>query len=202
MKMLCPYCNNALISEQGMFVCPNSHGTLIFGGLLAQISEIKINDDDRNNIPQVNKQINCPNCHKTMIKLNYNDTGILIDSCPNCPYRWLDRGEISKIKNTKAKILPDDLLFMSNLQYQTQKIAPSPDIDDPTIVSPEWESYIQGRASNNENTTLGLLAGMSFYGLVTGMIKSKFYRIVGPIFIIIFIVLGYLLIKSLKSITK
>jgi hypothetical protein len=172
------------------------------GGLLGQISEIKINDENPIVSPQINKQINCPNCHKTMTKLNYNNTGILIDSCSNCPYRWLDRGEISKIKNTKAKIHPDDLLFLSNLQYQTEKIVPSPDIDNPNIVSPEVESAMKSLSAFKEESALGLMAGMGLYGLVTGIIKSKFIRVVAPIFIIIFIILGYLLIKASKSFSK
>jgi Zn-finger nucleic acid-binding protein len=201
--MLCPYCNSNLIAEQGIFICPNFHGTLMSGQLLGNINHINV-DDSRSSSTNdsLNKKILCPNCHNEMEKVNYNDTGILIDSCPNCPYRWLDRGEISKIKLAKPKINPNDLIFLSDLQSTTQAIAPNPNLYNTTLVNPWVESFVEGVAAGNESKTLGLLGGLATYSLTKVMIKSKFFRVIDAIFIIFFIILGYLILKQLKLISK
>jgi len=39
----------------------------------------------------------CPQCNSQMVELEYNNTGILIDSCQKCEGIWLDGGEFEKI---------------------------------------------------------------------------------------------------------
>jgi Zn-finger nucleic acid-binding protein len=40
---------------------------------------------------------NCPRCQVDMVLIDYADTGVEIDYCPQCKGTWLDEGEFEKI---------------------------------------------------------------------------------------------------------
>lgn len=43
------------------------------------------------------KPVMCPTCQDGMVTLDYDQTGVMIDYCPQCKGIWLDRGEFKKI---------------------------------------------------------------------------------------------------------
>ncbi len=45
-------------------------------------------------VEQTQTAITCPSCGNPMGKIPYNGGQTMIDSCSNCPYRWLDAGDI------------------------------------------------------------------------------------------------------------
>ncbi len=206
--MHCPICNNPLTEMDGVFMCPSGHGTLMSGKLLGELKELNIPDETPSAQSQdtAKKNLICPHCSAPMQKVNYNDTGIIIDSCTNCPYRWLAAGEIEKIEEYKPNIHPQDLLFLVGLQEKSKALA-SDNTDTGGDVNPEVPLYvgvlggsIRGYMAGSDSRTLGWLTGAGMYGLITGMIKSKVVRIIAPIVILGFIVLGYMLLKQLNGV--
>jgi Zn-finger nucleic acid-binding protein len=184
-------------------MCPSGHGTLMSGKLLGELKELRIPDElasgSANN--NANKSLICPHCSAPMQPVNYNDTGIIIHSCTNCPYRWLDAGETEKIEDYKPNIHPQDLLFLVSLQEKTRALSndgtatganPNPDVP--------INSGALGVLASDDPGTLGWLAGAGMYSLITGMLKSKVVRIIAPLIMLGFIILGYLILKQLNTV--
>ena len=63
-----------------------------------------------------------------------------------------------------------------------------------------FKSGAWGGMAGDDPSTLGWLAGVGMYSLIVGMFKSKVVRVVAPIVILGFIVLGYLLFKQYNAI--
>ena len=179
-------------------MCPSGHGTLMSGKLLGELKELRIPDEAPSNLPQnsVNKSLICPYCSTPMQKVNYNGTDIIIHSCPNCPYRWLDAGEIEKIEDFKPNIHPQDLLFLVSLQEKTRALSNN-DTDNPNPDVPLNSAGLSGVAGE-DLSTLGWLMGTGMYSLIVGILRSKVVRIIAPLIILGFIVLGYRILKQLN----
>ncbi|SRR5258708_7907939 len=206
--MHCPICNNLLTETDGVFMCPSGHGTLMSGKLLGELKELHIPDEAPSAQAQdtAEKNVTCPHCSAPMQKVNYNNTGILIDSCTNCPYRWLAAGEIAKIEEYKPNIHPQDLLFLVGLQEKTKTLA-SNDTATGNPLDPEVPLYtgglggsIRGYMAGSDSRTLGWLTGAGMYGLIIGILKSKVVRIVAPIVVLGLIILGYLIFRQLNAV--
>lgn len=99
----CPICSELLIIHRGYRACPALHGFLLTGNVLTELRKGKatITDIETVKSPERTGPLSCPSCASKMQLVDYNDSGTMIDSCPNCTYRWLDIGEIKKI-NTKV----------------------------------------------------------------------------------------------------
>lgn len=196
--MKCPICRQELIQKSSVLICPINHGALVSGKFLHDIEESTLNDATpsyRDN----NKLLACPNCSHEMHKVNYTNKGIFIDSCPNCHYRWLDKGEISKINNFKPKLNPEDVLLLDKL---TQTKEPIKEED----VNPKIPGFNLIRSTAAIGTVLGnkahnnytALTTMGLYGIIVGLVKSKFLRIVIPLMFAIFGLVVYLIFKAYK----
>jgi len=42
-------------------------------------------------------KLRCPQCNKSLVVINYGNTGVEIDYCPSCKGTWLNKGEFKKI---------------------------------------------------------------------------------------------------------
>jgi len=196
--MNCPVCAKQLEAKPDCFMCPKQDGILLTGGHLAK-QDIRLDEiAERAASEQAVRKdiIACPHCATTMIKVDYSGTGVIIDSCPKCAYRWLDAGELEKIKNFKPKIQPNDLLFMEGVDSKLQDDTKDSSTDPNTDLSNTVFDFMRDVSAGNESRTLGTLVGASFYGIVTGMIKSKFLRFAIPIFLIFVFLIYYWVIKS------
>jgi Transcription factor zinc-finger len=93
-NLSCPICA-AIMNNTGMyFECPNDDGILASGKTLPTlIKKLRI-DDVSKDVPARAMPLTCPACQSSMKHVPYNFSAIVIDSCPNCPYRWLDAAEI------------------------------------------------------------------------------------------------------------
>ncbi|QQS18042.1 zf-TFIIB domain-containing protein [Candidatus Saccharibacteria bacterium] len=154
-------------------------------------------------IPKRDSELVCPHCGAIMNRVDYNSTGIIIDSCIKCHYRWLDRGEFGKIIEFKPRINPDDLLFLLDLKLKTEAIV-TKGSDDPNpevpLSSGVLGGLIRGNMAGDSRRTLSYLAGAGISGLIIGIIKSRFIRVLAPFIIIGFIILGYLIMKQMQLI--
>lgn len=96
--MCCPVCGEPMVMEKHWFTCPQKHGRLIGGqGLLAVRQGSIAPGTEQNTVVSRTNHLTCPNCSKPMSPTNYQSTGVIIDSCTACAYRWCDAGELSKI---------------------------------------------------------------------------------------------------------
>lgn len=84
----CPICRELARDKK----CPRGHGRLVTGGELAQLPRLIANIRPATQ-GDPNRLLHCPNCNQPMVKINYTKN-TEIDSCINCPYRWLDNGEL------------------------------------------------------------------------------------------------------------
>lgn len=99
-NLLCPICKSKLENKTQYYFCAANHGILINGRNLTNLlkGELKIDTPEHTVNPKRDEKIACPSCGTYMNSILYNGGPPTIDSCANCPYRWLDYDEISKIK--------------------------------------------------------------------------------------------------------
>ncbi len=193
--MYCPICKKSLTRYEPALLCPAGHGVLVTGRFLGDIEKTSLED----NIPPGSSHINtshhliCPRCSGQMQKVNYNHTGIIIDVCISCSYRWLDKGEVNKIKNYKPNFKPEDLLLIDSINQKTKELEPIDSDVNPRI--PRF-NIIRLVSSGDSRRTLAALGGMGLYGIVVGMIKSKLLRVVIPLMLLFFALGYYFIIKS------
>ena len=134
----------------------------------------------------------CPNCSNKMDKVDYNLTGIIIDSCTACPYRWLDAGEVAKIQDDRSISDVDDLLFLLKVNERLKELDVKNEVseDERNPRLPLQGSY---RSAAGLTGSMRGIAGAGIYGLIKGLLVSKFTRILLLVSIVIFILL-YILI--------
>ena len=81
----------------------------------------------------------CPTCQISMVKIDYDDTSVEIDYCPQCRGTWLDEGKftniISALESESAnKSLPD---YLKASLEEAQAIITGPE----SFIS-EWKDFM------------------------------------------------------------
>ena len=85
------------------------------------------------------RNLPCPQCNKTLVTIDYADTGIEIDYCPTCKGTWLDKGEFKKI----IEALHNELLTKSFSKYITASLEEAKEIiTGPEPFLSEWKDFI------------------------------------------------------------
>lgn len=107
MKSHCPVCDASLERSDFWFSCPNGHGYLLTGKVLSRLRHGEIDppiSPHKASTHQINdgRQLQCPACQKPMKEVNYLQQGIVVDSCTNCHFRWLDAGEPQQVHTKKT----------------------------------------------------------------------------------------------------
>ncbi|MBW8034241.1 MAG: hypothetical protein FVQ79_00820 [Planctomycetes bacterium] len=59
------------------------------------------------------RKLPCPKCRKTLVAINYGDTGVQINYCPDCKGTWLDKDEFKEI----IAALNDELISKTFHEY-------------------------------------------------------------------------------------
>jgi Zn-finger nucleic acid-binding protein len=109
--MKCPRCTDATlvsrkINDLEVDLCPQCHGVWLDQGELDQARDMIAPDlqwldfeiwkhPEQFKLTKV--PLICPECEGEMLALNYGQTGVEIDVCPNCRGVWLDAGEFDGI---------------------------------------------------------------------------------------------------------
>lgn len=130
--MLCPACHEKL-TETGpdALICPQGHGALVTAKLLRGDA---VGDDAKVQAAEAAQPgkderaggMACPHCGALMTETNYVGSGVMIDVCLACPYRWLDAGELKKIRARHAKnnmISPAGWAAISGLNMDEEHLA-------------------------------------------------------------------------------
>ena len=101
-SLVCPVCHVSMPNKQSYYACPQCKGVLISGAQLTNLKNksLVIPDFAKQNTPARVTPLVCPGCAATMESVQYGGVDTFIDSCPTCPYRWLDAGEVA----TKAPL--------------------------------------------------------------------------------------------------
>lgn len=179
--MLCPACSVTLSeSSQGMLMCPTGHGILITGRFLSDIEDApSIPEKSIQAVGDTKHAVTCPHCAAVMHKVDYNHTGIVIDSCAECHYRWLDAGEYQKIKDHKPQLNPEDAALLLSIEKQIGNVI--------TRKDPNPAFRLDSRATFRSPAALGFTA---MHVIIKAMLHSRFLRIV-TVIILIFTALIY-----------
>lgn len=118
----CPVCDIplvlALLARQRIRYCSHCYGMLIpMGQFMVLIDQLRIshysgvaphNADAR----ELDRRINCPQCHHPMDTHYYGGPGnIVIDDCSPCELNWLDHGELMRIVQSPDRAYADPTGF-------------------------------------------------------------------------------------------
>ena len=49
----------------------------------------------------LSRNLVCPKCSQTLVAVDYTDTNVEIDYCPQCKGTWLDKGEFKKLMSSR-----------------------------------------------------------------------------------------------------
>lgn len=97
-SITCPVCRVKLTeTSDEVYECHSGHGCLLHGSDLIKLrkKKLKLEFTKENNSTTNHKNIDCPSCGSAMQKVPYAMTSVMIDSCNNCQFRWLDSGELT-----------------------------------------------------------------------------------------------------------
>jgi Zn-finger nucleic acid-binding protein len=84
------------------------------------------------------RNLACPQCSRTLVAVDYEDTGIEIDYCPECKGTWLDKGEFKKVIDALTK----ELLTKSFSEYIKASIEEAKEvITGPESFASEWKDF-------------------------------------------------------------
>jgi len=150
--MNCPCCSTELkskmIEDIQVDECPDCKGTWFEEGQLRQAKDLSDSDlnwidfeiwKHQDKASARSKDIACPHCRKTLVTIDYGDTGVEIDYCPQCKGIWLDKGEFKKI----IEALTEELLTKSFSDYIKASIEEAKEIvtGQESFLS-EWKDFV------------------------------------------------------------
>lgn len=96
----CPLCGSVMINQGNYFSCPKGDGVLLNGSQLHNVKKgLQSLPNRAQQLAQRKTNLTCPACGKEMTRVAYDGSSTMIDSCTNCPYRWLDSGEYKPLPN-------------------------------------------------------------------------------------------------------
>ena len=103
----CPLCESSLIIDDVFQICPKGHGVLILAADLIKLGKARLQPPTSQKYAgQSHGIVICPYCSQKMTLVDYQARGIIIDSCTQCPFRWLDAHEADKIAHPPVKLPP------------------------------------------------------------------------------------------------
>jgi len=77
------------------------------------------------NTAEYERKIDCPNCQSTMeVHPYYGPGNVIIDSCSNCHYIWLDHGELKTVVHAEGGREPEPLPMHVNANGDVTIIPP------------------------------------------------------------------------------
>lgn len=109
--MNCPACKNPMITLElnqiEVDYCTACKGLWLDSGelelILSKEDNIELSNSfsARDNLIEAKRR--CPICKKKMIKVEFENTGVIIDRCKNNHGLWFDSGELQSILKTDEK---------------------------------------------------------------------------------------------------
>jgi Zn-finger nucleic acid-binding protein len=85
------------------------------------------------------KPLKCPTCDKNMVLIDYDNTKVQIDYCPECEGLWLERGEFAKIVDT----LTEEMLTKDFSDYIKASLEEAKEIiTGSEHLASEWKDFL------------------------------------------------------------
>ena len=122
----CPCCEDALqtaeLDSHRALYCGRCYGVLIRNGVFGEVvrnrrakrANQEFADVRPVDASELNRALNCPNCRKRMDTHPYYGPGnVVIDSCGDCGYIWLDPGELATLERAagRSETKPEPVSF-------------------------------------------------------------------------------------------
>lgn len=116
----CPICistplQQAAIAKMPLLYCSKCHGMLASMQVFEPLIEAERAQQHANVAPppvdphDLERHIACPHCHRTMETYYYAGPGnVVLDSCEDCSFIWLDHGELLRIARAPANDFAQD----------------------------------------------------------------------------------------------
>jgi len=98
----CPICNKPMLTNKSWRSCTDGHGILIGENELEGFHDQLINIPADATKAVTHPPLTCPGCQSHMKEIDYRYSGINIEVCTNCTFRWIDADKISKIFSGKS----------------------------------------------------------------------------------------------------
>jgi Zn-finger nucleic acid-binding protein len=124
----CPICKLHLEPfVEDTYTCPDNHGVLIAEGHLADedgqvTQQIEAREGSTlEALPGRGHSISCPHCEALMDRVDYNFTGVIVDVCTRCKYRWVDQDQLAKLEALPMTLTATDAEFFSKLKKSKHK---------------------------------------------------------------------------------
>jgi len=150
--MQCPKCNNPMekqkIESVEIDVCPHCAGVWFDQDELRKAKDYVEPDanwmdfeiwkhEDRFKFSQ--RPVKCPKCNVDMVIINYDDTDVEIDYCPQCRGTWLDEGEFKNIVDA----LDAELAHKNMSEYVKDSLEEAKEIiTGPESFISEWKDFM------------------------------------------------------------
>jgi Zn-finger nucleic acid-binding protein len=81
----------------------------------------------------------CPKCNDGMVTLDYDQTGVMVDYCPQCRGVWLDGGEFKKI----IGVLETEMANKPISEYIKESLQEAKEIvTGPESLASEWKDFM------------------------------------------------------------
>jgi len=150
--MKCPCCDidleSKLIGEVKVDECPKCKGIWFEDDELRKAKDVADKDMNwmdfeiwkhKDKFKASPRNLACPQCNQTFVTIDYANTGVEIDYCPNCKGTWLDKGEFKKIIDA----LTEELLTKPFSKYLKASIEEAKEIiTGPESFLSEWKDFM------------------------------------------------------------
>ena len=136
----CPSCSDCLQTAQldgrPILYCPGCYGMLVrrdhFGAIVSERRSRRAGQEQAVASaiePGVHsRRLRCPACEGSMETHPYYGPGnVIIDSCANCDYVWLDHGELSRVERSAGGREPANMLLPIDLTGLTTHSSNEPE---------------------------------------------------------------------------
>ena len=150
--MKCPICSvgleRKLVKEIEIDECPECRGVWFEDDELRKAKDSADSDlnwmdfevwKHKEKFKAAPRNLGCPKCSGSLVCIDYDNTGVEIDCCPECKGTWLDKGEFKKIidsleQELNAKSFP---CYIRESIQQAKEIVTGPE----SFLS-EWNDFV------------------------------------------------------------
>ncbi len=119
--MICPVCNESMLvlelNKVEIDFCSNCSGIWLDRGELELLYSIDESENDLQKLFSETSSLNeksykCPLCRKRMKKIQFNNSELVIDKCPDNHGLWFDKGELEKLLTLQSNSSSEKILTL------------------------------------------------------------------------------------------
>lgn len=128
--MICPVCNESMIvlelNKVEIDFCTNCSGIWLDRGELELLYSFDESENELQKLFSETSTINeksykCPLCRKRMKKIQFNNSELVIDKCPDNHGLWFDKGELEKLLTLKKNSSSEKILTLLKEMFSYNK---------------------------------------------------------------------------------